>query len=189
MPQSYYKVESLEAQRSVGFLIKRCGVLMTQIAERAFESHSISFTQWMILMRLSACPHASPSELSAQIGHDMGALTRIVDELERKGFVTRERCPHDRRAVQIAITADGRRLADGGKPAVVGLLNKLIGPYTEAEIEALISLLQRFLVQLQEVAQAATPLEPAPVAEKQRGTRAATRAGPSKSRTTPKAAR
>jgi DNA-binding MarR family transcriptional regulator len=150
MTDPYYTVETLEANRSVGYLVKRCGIVMTQIAERAFETQPISFTHWIILMSLTQRPHCSPTELSAQTGHDMGALTRVVDHLEREGLVVRERSQHDRRAVEIAITLEGRRLAQGGKRVVVELLNQLLGPYSKAEIEAFISLLQRFLTQMQE---------------------------------------
>jgi DNA-binding MarR family transcriptional regulator len=38
------------------------------------------------------------------------AVTEIVEGLERDGFVRRESDPADRRAVRVALTADGRRL-------------------------------------------------------------------------------
>ena len=160
MTDPYYTVESLEPNRSVGFLIKRCGVLMTQMAERGFESQPISFTQWIVLMLLTQRPHASPTELSALMGHDMGALTRLVDELARDALVRRERSEHDRRAVEIAITPEGRRVAQAGKRVVVDMLNRLVEPYSRTEIEALTALLQKFLAQLEEAAKAATPVEP-----------------------------
>src|SRR4029077_7923074 len=125
MPQSFYTLESLQADNSVGFLIKRCGIVMTQIAERSFESQPVSFTQWMALMWLTQRPHASPTELSTHLGHDMGALTRVADELERAGMVRRDRSRHDRRAVEIAITPEGRRVAQAGKRLLVDLLNEL----------------------------------------------------------------
>ena len=149
MPESYYTVENLEPASSVGFLIKRCGVLMTQIAERSFEAQPISFTQWVVLMTLSARAHASPTELSVHMGYDMGALTRVVDELQRDGLVRRDRSEQDRRAVEIAITPEGRRVSNAGKRVVVDLLNQLVGPYSVQEVEALIGLLQRFLTQMQ----------------------------------------
>ena len=149
MPSPYYTVDTLEPGRSVGFLIKRCGVLMTQIAERAFAAQPISFTRWIVLMTLTERACASPTELSAHMGHDMGALTRVVDELERDGQVRRERSQHDRRAVEIAITPEGRRLAHAGKRVMVDLLNRLVGPYSRTEIEAFIALLQKFLAQMQ----------------------------------------
>jgi DNA-binding MarR family transcriptional regulator len=158
MPKHYYRVADLEASNSVGYLIKRCGVLLTQIAERRFEAISVSFTQWVTLMRLSAeQSHLSATQLSRELGHDMGALTRVVDELERRGLVRRERSRRDRRAVEIAITAAGQRQAASAKRVMVGLLNELVEPYSEAEIVTLIGLLQRMLRHLQRTSAPASP--------------------------------
>lgn len=143
MRQPYYNVESLEANGSVGYLVKRCGVLMTQVAEERFAALPISFTQWVVLMHLMRQDHISATRLSADIGHDMGALTRVVDELERAGFARRERSHRDRRAVEIAITAAGRRAVQKGKGTVVELLNRLIEPFTDHETDTLLALLRR----------------------------------------------
>lgn len=181
MTGPYYTLESLEAHTSVGFLIKRCGILMTQFAERRFESEPLSFTQWMILMWLTQRPHASPTELSAHLGHDMGALTRVVDQLEHEALVRRERSELDRRAVQIAVTPEGRRMAHAGKRVMLDLVNQLVEPLSRTETDALISSLQRLLMQLQEIGKSATPAEPASPAPRQRGTRGVKRAGKSRS--------
>jgi DNA-binding MarR family transcriptional regulator len=178
MSESYYTLESLEAGKSFGFLIKRCGIVMTQMAERRFQSEPVSFTQWMVLMWLLQRPHASPSELSAHLGHDMGALTRVADELERDGMVRRERSERDRRAVELAITPDGRRQALAGKRLMVELLNEIVAPYTNAEVDTLVSLLQRLLSRLQETAEVSTLPDPQSTASNQRGSRRTPRASP-----------
>jgi DNA-binding MarR family transcriptional regulator len=152
MREPYYDLESLGAENSVGYLVKRCGVLMTQVAEQRFESLDISFTQWLALVYLAQQEYCSATGLSAQIGHDMGALTRVVDELERRGFVRRARSRRDRRAVEIAITPAGRRKARSAKLVLLELLNRLVGPFSHHEIDTLISLLQRLLLHLQEAA-------------------------------------
>jgi DNA-binding MarR family transcriptional regulator len=148
----YYTLETLEASRSIGFLMKRCGVLMSQVAERRFEALSISFTQWLALIGLVQHEHVSATALSEQLGHDMGACTRVVDELERRGLARRERSRRDRRAVEIAITPAGRQHALEGKRLVVELLNELVEPFSEAEIETLIGLMQRLHGHLQQAA-------------------------------------
>ncbi|RZU48689.1 DNA-binding MarR family transcriptional regulator [Krasilnikovia cinnamomea] len=51
------------------------------------------------------------SELGAAIGTRPATLTGILDRLERRGLITRAPRPGDRRAVLIALTADGRRTA------------------------------------------------------------------------------
>jgi DNA-binding MarR family transcriptional regulator len=149
MRKPYYNLETLEANNSVGYLVKRCGVVMTQVAEQHFEALSISFTQWIVLTHLAQQEHISATQLSAEVGHDMGALTRVVDALERRGFVRRERSRADRRAVEIAITAAGRRQAQEAKRLIVELLNRLVEPFTDPEIDTLIGLLQRLLGHLQ----------------------------------------
>jgi DNA-binding MarR family transcriptional regulator len=158
MPKPYYSVATLEPKSSIGFLIKRCGMLMSQVAERRFESQEITLTQWVTLMHLSQNEHVSPTKLSTETGHDMGALTRVVDDLERRGLVRRERSRHDRRAVEIAITAAGRRLTESTKRVIVELLNELVEPFSEREVDTLITLLQRVLAHLQQAADAGDAL-------------------------------
>lgn len=162
MRQPYYTVESLQPNGSVGYLVKRCGVLMTQVAERRFESLPISFTQWVVLMHLTRQDHISATQLSADIGHDMGALTRVVDELERSGFARRERSHRDRRAVEIAITSSGRRAVQNGKRVVVELLNRLVEPFTDPEIDTLLALLKRLQAHLEGALAPQAAAAPAP---------------------------
>jgi DNA-binding MarR family transcriptional regulator len=149
MRKPYYTLETLQPNNSVGYLLKRCGVLMTQVAEQRFQTIEISFTQWLVLISLAQQEHISATQLSAYTGHDMGALTRVVDELERRGLVRRERSNRDRRAVEIAITPAGRRQAQEAKRLIVELLNRLVEPFTDSEIDTLIGLLQRLLGHLQ----------------------------------------
>jgi DNA-binding MarR family transcriptional regulator len=162
MRKPYYTVQNLARENSVGFLVKRCGILITQLGERCFEKTvSVTFTQWLALIWLSTQDDPiSATQLSRDLGHDMGALTRVVDELERRGLLRRERSRKDRRAVEIAITPEGRRLADEGKRAIVELLNELVQPYSLQELETLISLLQRLWQRL-ELAVAREPHEAA----------------------------
>jgi len=157
-PKPYYSLETLDPGRSVGFLMKRCGVLMSQVAERRFQALPISFMQWLALIGLVQHEHVSATRLSEELGHDMGALTRVVDELERRGLARRERSRKDRRAVEIAITAEGRRHAQEGKCLIVELLNELVEPFSEAEIDTLISLMQRLLGHLQHAAGVSAPV-------------------------------
>ena len=150
MPQPYYTVDTLEAGKSIGFLIKRCGGLMSQVAERRFAGEQVSFMQWMVLANLGRFEHLTATALSAQTCHDMGALTRIVDDLKEAGLVRRDRSERDRRVVEITLTSEGRRQLQGGKRLVVELLNSLITPFSRQETETLIALLQRMMGRLQE---------------------------------------
>lgn len=150
MSQPYYTVDNLQAGKSIGFLVKRCGGLMSQLAERRFAGEPVSFMQWMVMANLARFERLTASALAAQICHDMGALTRIVDELEKEGLARRERSERDRRVVEITLTAEGRRHLQGGKRIVVEMLNSLVAPFSREELETLIGLMQRMMARLQE---------------------------------------
>jgi DNA-binding MarR family transcriptional regulator len=175
MTQSYYKAGNFEPGKSLGYLIKRCGTLMTGLAADAFVSQPLSFTQWTVLMKLRHFTHLSATELGESVGHDLGALTRVVDSLERAGFVERERGRRDRRTVEIALTPQGLQQVEDSTHLVVGLLNELLEPFSRSDFESLIAQLQRLRERLQEysdrqVAQGAVAV-PAPAARKTGGPR------------------
>ncbi len=160
MSQPYYTIENLQAGKSIGFLVKRCGGLMSQLAEQRFATEHVSFMQWMVLANLARYEHLTASALAAETCHDMGALTRIVDDLEEEGLARRQRSEHDRRVVEIALTPEGRRHLQAGKRIVVELLNSLVAPFSRQELETLIALMQRLMGRLQE-AEGAAAAQPA----------------------------
>lgn len=150
MAEPFYTVDTIEAPNSIGFLVKRCGGLMSQLAERHFASEQVSFTQWMVIANLGRYERLTATALSEETCHDMGALTRIVDDLEEEGLVRRERTERDRRVVEITLTPQGRKYLQTGKRLVVELLNSLAEPFSRQELETLIALLQRMMARLQE---------------------------------------
>ncbi len=160
MAEPFYTVDTLEPPKSIGFLVKRCGGLMSQIAERRFAAERVSFTQWMVIANLGRFERLTATALSAETCHDLGALTRIVDDLEAEGLVRRERTARDRRVVEITLTPEGRRYLQAGKRLVVELLNTLTEPFSRQELETLIALLQRMTERLQEAERATSAREP-----------------------------
>ncbi|MFZ0500341.1 MAG: MarR family winged helix-turn-helix transcriptional regulator [Steroidobacteraceae bacterium] len=160
MAEPFYTVDSLEAPKSIGFLVKRCGGLMSQLAERHFATEQVSFTQWMVIAVLGRYERLTATALSEETCHDMGAMTRIVDDLEEEGLVRRERTERDRRVVEIALTPQGRRYLQTGKRLVVELLNSLVEPFSRQELETLIVLLQRLMTCLQEAQVTTPPTQP-----------------------------
>jgi DNA-binding MarR family transcriptional regulator len=159
MAEPFYTVDSIEAPSSIGFLVKRCGGLMSQLAERHFASEQVSFTQWMVIATLGRYERLTATALSEETCYDSGALTRMVDDLEEEGLVRRERTERDRRVVEIALTPQGRKYLQTGKRLVVELLNSLAEPFSRQELETLIALLQRMMTRLQE-AQTTLPAQP-----------------------------
>lgn len=71
----------------------------------------VTVPQCLVLQALRAGP-ATASFLAQRTGGTLSAMTRLVDGLERRGWVKRERDPQDRRKLQIALSVEGVAKAD-----------------------------------------------------------------------------
>jgi MarR family 2-MHQ and catechol resistance regulon transcriptional repressor len=52
----------------------------------------------------------SQREIGAKLLRSGSNITTVLDNIERRGLVTRTRRRDDRRAIEVTLTADGRRL-------------------------------------------------------------------------------
>jgi DNA-binding MarR family transcriptional regulator len=76
-------------------------------AELAGQGLDLSFTQYLILKKAHQLSAASASELARAVELDGGAMTRQLDQLERKGYLRRTPHAQDRRALRIELTDAG----------------------------------------------------------------------------------
>ena len=76
-------------------------------AEMAELGMDLRFNQFLIIKRLARLGPMSATELARAVELDGGAMTRQLDQLEKKGYL--RRCPHeqDRRALRIELTEAG----------------------------------------------------------------------------------
>ena len=80
-----------------------------------------------------------------ETGIDNGAMTRMLDRLEIKGFVSRKRSNNDRRVVNIALTSQGKKIAKDIPPVIGEVLNQQLRGFSKQEFKLIKNLLQRFL--------------------------------------------
>ena len=72
--------------------------------------HDISVTQCYALEALGRQSSMTLNELATALSLDKSTSSRVVDALERKGYVARSPHPEDRRAVDLRMTSLGRQL-------------------------------------------------------------------------------
>ena len=104
----HYRPEVYEARGSVGYLLKRAHLLMLDQLESVVAGSDITITQWVVMMYLRDGLAINARDLCSQLRHDSGALTRLIDQLEARALVQRERSREDRREVQLRLTDAGR---------------------------------------------------------------------------------
>ena len=82
-------------------------------------------------------------EIASRMVERTPGITRMIDRLQAKGYVTRERATDDRRQVRCLITAAGRKLVNSLDKPVQQLDEDLLSALTKAETKELIRLLNK----------------------------------------------
>jgi DNA-binding MarR family transcriptional regulator len=142
----YYKPSNYSMRNSVGYLMRICTNRLLLQMEALFHDQELTFSQWTTLVALHDGRITSAGDLAHNICHDAGSLTRLIDEMVRRGLVDRDRSESDRRVVTLALTARGRTLVEAQAPKVMDFWNRLLCGFSHAEIDTLIELLTRLVI-------------------------------------------
>jgi len=94
-----------------GYWLDRLRSLVHHGFDAALAAEQVTMAQWSALITLYRGEARTPAELARFIDVDPGALTRLLDRMERKGLVTRMRDDADRRSITLALTDRARALA------------------------------------------------------------------------------
>ena len=82
------------------------------------KNHSITSAQLNCLLALYENGPLPPSQVAKHMMVKSSTVTGVVDRLERKGLVKRERNSPDRRIINIQLTEDGKKIAEIAPPPI-----------------------------------------------------------------------
>lgn len=142
----FYDARSYEANMSIGYLMRRLVNSLTSEIDRQLDEHDLTNAQWMPLYKIARGGGSTVAELARGCQTDNGAMTRMLDRLEAKGFLRRIRSTTDRRVVSLELTPEGKRAADKVPKVLADVLNTQLAGFDETEFHALLGYLQRMLV-------------------------------------------
>lgn len=145
-PSTYYKAgpDALR-KNNLGLLLKRSYFSLNKMIDDNVAPLGLTCMQWKPLVMIHHQHTNTPAGLARKSMVDTGAMTRTLDRLEAKGFLTRKRCETDRRVVNLELTAAGREIISDIFPAVVNAFNTHLAGFSNSEIETLCSLLTRVI--------------------------------------------
>jgi len=109
----------------------------------AVEEYGLTPPQFGVLEALHHLGPLPLGELADKLLVTGGNVTYVMDRLEDRGLVRRERSGEDRRVVEGHLTAEGRRLIADVFPDHVELIDDLAGVLEPAEQEELRRLLKK----------------------------------------------
>ena len=94
----------------------------------------------------------SQQQLADQMRKDKNSVTKLVDALERKGFVVREQNRQDRRSNTLVLTEKAEALKHGAKQKGISILDEMLVGINEEELRS-------FLVTLHKLNRNMTPAD------------------------------
>ena len=146
-----YDSASYQPRKSVGSLLSRVRVAMLAAldeelaADKRLAALELSAAQFIVIASLAGDERKSASDLCKGISYDAGAMTRMLDRLEGKGLIRRNRSPEDRRLVYLELTDEGRAAYPRMRELSLAVANRFLRGFTKAEARQLEALLGRML--------------------------------------------
>lgn len=138
----FYSADTFGPEMSIGYLVRRVHQLGQDRLAPLFEAEGLTGTHWSALVAVwhgrTTC-----ADVARELAYDKGATTRLMDTLEAKGWLERDRDLCDRRMVNLRLTPEGERVALRCRDHVIECWNGWLDDWQPGEVETLITLLGR----------------------------------------------
>lgn len=91
----------------IGKLLRRAHMAFSRQFRLRLQSHGVTFGEFIHLEKLWHEDGLNQTEISHRAGVETASSTAILDRLEKRGYVTRERNGADRRNINVFLRPDG----------------------------------------------------------------------------------
>ena len=145
MMSQVLSTQPLTAQTFVS-LLRAHAAATRQLNAQLSTDHGLTISDFEVLLRLGQAPdrRLRRVDLAGELLLTASGMTRLLDGLERAGYVERGSCADDRRVVYAVLTDDGlhklREAAESHFAQVDGLFR---ARFEDAELDELTALLSR----------------------------------------------
>jgi DNA-binding MarR family transcriptional regulator len=98
-----------ELDTHIGYFARRFQVWIFQDLIRELARAEIRISHYSVLAIIEANPGLAQSAVAEAVGIEPARLVRVLDELERRGWIQRMRSATDRRSHALYLTQDGQK--------------------------------------------------------------------------------
>jgi MarR family multiple antibiotic resistance transcriptional regulator len=132
-------------EMAVGYLIGRARSALLTGLDAELEPFGLTGAQFAVLRNVADGIADTAADLCRTMHYDTGSMTRMLDRLEEKSVLRRERCTADRRVVYLRITDTGNDLLPRLRAAAVLVISRHLAGFTHSEIDTLKQYLARMI--------------------------------------------
>ena len=132
-----------ELVKSSGFLLARLGLGFKSQAIAKLEEAGFETYDYGVLAMLAEGARVTQAYIADALALDPSRLVALLDSLEHRSLITRQRDPQDRRRHVVSITTKGERELAQLRDIVAALEETFLAPLDEESRKTLHELLQR----------------------------------------------
>ncbi len=145
MNEAPFVPTKLGVESSLGYFLSTARNVLAARMDRAVAPLGLTSSQIGVILLLWFERARTPNEMSRVLSYDTGSMTRMLDRLEKKGFLERQRSLADRRVVELILTPLGRDAAQQLPDLISQVLSDQLQGFSADEVAMLVRLLQRFI--------------------------------------------
>lgn len=125
------------ARQCADRILSTIPMMMRAIGQEIHEHDACEITipQFRALMTLQNHAGATVSLMAEHLGVSLPAVSRLIDGLVERGFITRATPAHDRRRVQLSLTEDGRAMLGRVHQQAIGFLAGHLTAFLDDDLE------------------------------------------------------
>jgi DNA-binding MarR family transcriptional regulator len=131
-------------EMAVGHLIGRARSALLTGLDAELEPFGLTGAQFAVLKSVADGIASTAADLCRYMHYDTGSMTRMLDRLEEKNVLRRERCTQDRRVVYLRITDSGNELLPKLRSAGFRVISRHLAGFDAADVDTL----KRFLARM-----------------------------------------
>ena len=136
--------------KEVAVELNLTGCKLKQFIAAKLRQENIPLTpeQFLLIDLLWNQGSMSQQQLADQMHKDKNSVTKLVDAIERKGFVYRQQNASDRRSNTLVLTEKALELRDHAKQKGISILDEMLEGISEAELRSFLSTLNKLNVNM-----------------------------------------
>lgn len=136
----------------IGMKLVRVGKMTRAIAVQRFTKENFPLTpeQYTVLTAILDHDGLYQRQISAITLKDRPNITRIINILEKMGFVTRTSDVNKRKVIKINITEKGKEAYNQALPTVLELWQESVEGVSDEELQSCLKVLNKIKVNLEE---------------------------------------
>lgn len=136
----------------IGYVLSDVARLMRTVFDRRVRDIGLTRAQWLVLTRLYRRPGASQTELAVMLEIDRASAGRMIDRMQKNGWVERRADSEDRRINRLYLTDDARRAHKAMWAIAEATVDDALAPLSARERDQFTRLAARVKGQLQGLA-------------------------------------